>query len=356
MNDPFVAPRWLANAHLQTLGAALPLWSSFTRPAELLRIPLPANAGALFARAWWQDGPRPAALIVHGVGGSSESRYVLRAGMALFRAGFHVIRLNLRGAGEGLAEAPSLYHGGLTEDVSVAIAALLDDGTPATRRGQNLDGTSATRRGQNLGDTPATRRGHQIEDVSLIGFSLGGNCALKLAGEWGAEKPPRVRAVAALSAPLDLTEVSRSLERGRNFAYRSYVLRNLIARGAAFARLHPSRAGYDVARLRRLRSLRAYDEMVVAPMHGFVNAADYYRAASSGPYLSKIRVPTLLVHAADDPMVPDFTVRPWIAGLPQAVEVAWSDRGGHLGWFAGLRETDWVDTWAMRRVLEFLRR
>jgi predicted alpha/beta-fold hydrolase len=321
--ETFTVPRWLRSAHLQTLGAALPLWSSFrARPAELIRYPLPGGDGALYVRAWWQPGKARTVVIVHGVGGTSESKYVLRAGVSLYRAGFHVVRLNLRGAGEGIRDAPSLYHGGLTEDLSVTVEALSHD--------------------------------PRVADIALVGFSLGGNVSLKMAGEWGSNVPKGVRAVAALSAPLNLVEVSRAFERWRAYPYSRYVLRHLIAQATEFRRLHPARAKYDRADLRRLGTVRAYDDCVVAPMHGFEGSLAYYRSASSGPLLRRIEVPTLLVHAADDPMVPDFTVRPWLKELPRSVRVAWSEWGGHVGWFGGLSEDQWVETWAMRRVLRFL--
>ena len=321
--ETFSVPRWLRSAHLQTLGAALPLWSSFrARPAELVLYPLPGGDGALRARAWWQHEKARTVVLVHGVGGTSESKYVLRAGVSLYRAGFHVIRLNLRGAGEGITDAPSLYHGGLTEDLSVTVEALSRD--------------------------------PRVADIALVGFSLGGNVSLKMAGEWGSNVPKGVRAVAALSAPLNLVEVSRAFERWRAYPYSRYVLRHLVAQATAFRRLHPARTKYDLENLRRLRTVRAYDERVVAPMHGFENALAYYRSASCGPLLRRIEVPTLLVHAADDPMVPEFTVRPWLKELPRSIHVAWSEQGGHVGWFGGLTEDHWVDTWAMRRVVRFL--
>jgi predicted alpha/beta-fold hydrolase len=321
----FVAPRFLRNAHVQTLGAALPFWTAGEPSFEDLRIPLP-RGGALRARASWQrdadaGAPRTAFVLVHGVGGSSESSYMRRAAMAFHRAGFHAVRLNLRGAGDSMPDAPALYHAGLTEDPQVALEAV------------------------------AGRPG--VKDVVLLGFSLGGNVSLKLAAAWGAAVPAFVRAVATISAPLDLVEASRGLETTRTLPYRRYVLRKLVGQGRAFAQHHPERAKYDVAKLGRLRTIRAYDEEVVAPMHGFCDAHDYYVHASAGPGLADVRVRTLVVHAADDPMVPAGSVKRWLRDASSAVRVAWSDRGGHVGWFAGVREVAWTNTWAIDRVVAF---
>jgi predicted alpha/beta-fold hydrolase len=91
-------------------------------------------------------------------------------------------------------------------------------------------------------------------------------------------------------------------------------------------------------------------------MHGFADADDYYRRASAGPFVRAIRIPTLLVHAEDDPMVPPSCVRPWLERAPSVVEQRWSERGGHVGWFGGLREEDWLETWPIRKAREFIAR
>jgi predicted alpha/beta-fold hydrolase len=261
-------------------------------------------------------------VIVHGVGGSSDSRYVVRAAVSLHRAGWHVIRLDLRGAGGSMADAPELYHAGLTEDLRVAV------------------------------EHVAARR--QVDGVALIGFSLGGHVVLRFAGELGDSDPGALRAAIAISAPVDLVEVTRAIERLRSFPYQLYVLRKLVRQGREFARLHPRRAEYDVRSLGRLRTIRAYDGHVIAPMHGFASAEDYYERASAGPLIARIEIPTLLVHAEDDPMVPAGTLRAWLRSAPPAVEQAWSRSGGHVGWFAGLSESAWVDTWAMEQARAFL--
>jgi uncharacterized protein len=344
IHEAFVAPFWLASTHLQSMGAVVPLWAppaSF-RPGrvESLRIPLPSG-GALHARAWWQEGARegldeaagadalsrlrraPAAVIVHGVGGSNASSYVVRAGVSMHRAGWHVVRLDLRGAGDSIPDARELYHAGLTEDLRVAL--------------------------EHIG-----ARAH-VDGSALVGFSLGGHVALRLAGELGDRAPGSLRAVVAISAPLDLVKVTRAIERLRSFPYQHHVLRSLVRQATAFALFHPERARYDARALARLRTIRAYDAEVIAPMHGFASAEDYYERVSAGPLLECIRLPTLLVHAEDDPLVPAETVRSWLRAAPRALEQAWTRRGGHVGWFAGLSESSWVDTWAMQRALGFVR-
>jgi uncharacterized protein len=325
----FIAPRWLRSAHLQTLAVAVPLWApprSFPVVPEHARIALPGG-GSLHARAFWQDGTsggsRMAALLVHGLGGTSQSLYVVRAAVALHRAGYHVVCLDLRGVGEGASGAPSLYHAGLTDDPRVAA------------------------------EWTASQPG--VSGVVVVGFSMGGHVSVRLAGELDSEKGP-IRGVVAISAPLDLKAVSRAIQRLRSLPYHQYVLRHLVANAEAFARHHPDQAHYDMTEVRRARRVRDFDARVIVPMHGFASVEDYYRRASAGPFVRDIRVPTLLLHAEDDPMVPPDCVRPWLDDAPRAVEQRWSDRGGHIGWFGGLREEDWVDTWAIRQVRDFIAR
>jgi len=334
-NDPpFEPPLWLRNAHLQTLGAALPLWSrgrASLRDGVSVRIPLSGegDGAALHGRMHWQSlvekGRRrsDAVALVHGVGGTSQSRYLARAARAFGEAGFHALRLDLRGAGEGLETAPSLYHAALTRDLAAAVSW--------------------------LAASP------DVDRVFVVGFSLGGHLALRWAGELGSLRPPRLAAIAALSAPLDLESTTEALERARSVPYHRYITRNLQRTARAFALRHPKLAHFTVRELDRVRSVRAYDSLVIAPMHGWRSAEDYYASASAAPWLPKIEVPCLVVHAEDDPMVPARLVRGPLAQASGAVSQSWSAYGGHVGWFAGFGERSWLSTWALLRVVEFFR-
>ncbi len=321
----FRAPRWMRSGHLQTLGAALPI---FTRPKDLeeerLWFDLPAG-GALHARAWWHAGKtRPAVLMLHGVGGSSDSRSVVRGGRALYAAGFHVVRLDLRGAGEGLARAPGIYHAGLVDDPRVAVVA--------------------------LGRDPRVSR------VTMLGISLGGHLTLKMLGELGGEVPEALAAAVSISAPVDVGRTTVEIDRLRNLPYCSYVLRGLVKQASDFAATHPDKTRFDPKTLRKLRKVRDYHEHVIVPMHGFRDADDYHVSQSAGPLLGRVARPTLMIHAKDDPMVPLSTVTPHTEAASSQVQLLLSDGGGHVGWLGGLREEQWVNTWAIDRAIEFLGR
>lgn len=318
-------PRWLRSPHLQTLGAAAPLFappkSHAPSSVEELRIPI-GDGHALHARAWWMDGKRLAVVVVHGIGGSAESRYVVRAGVALHRAGHHVVRLDLRGAGASVPDVPSLYHAGLSEDLDAVVAYLAKD--------------------------------PRVSGVAILGFSGGGSMALKRAGEWGASYPEALRGIVSVSAPLDYTRVGPWMDGLARLPYRFHVLRGLTVGARTFARVHPHRAHYAPSDVKRMGTFREYDSTVIVPMHGFPNVDEYYARASSGAWLGKIRVPTLLIHAEDDPMVPGHTVKPWLPSASSAVDVVLTKNGGHIGWVAGFDEASWIMGYATKRALGFL--
>ena len=329
----FAAPRWMRNAHVQTLGAAFPFFSPprshLSATTEELRVPL-GEAHALHARAWWAGrgdraervSRRPAVVIVHGIGGSSDSRTVVRTAVALHRAGFHVVRFDLRGAGASVPDVPTLYHAGLSADLGVVAAHVAAD--------------------------------PRVSGVFLFGYSGGGTMALKLAGEWGDAPPPYVRGVISASAPLDYTRVAPWMDTALRSVYRFHILGALTSAAKTFATLHPARAHYRASDVKRMSSFRHYDGTIIVPMHGFTDVDLYYEAAGAGPWLPKISVPTLLLHAEDDPMVPFDTVRPWLPRASKSVEVVLSKHGGHMGWLGGIDEASWVETWPSRRALRFL--
>jgi len=129
-------------------------------------------------------------------------------------------------------------------------------------------------------------------------------------------------------------------------------VRGVVRQAVAFATVHPSRVSYDPVRLRSARTIREYDEQVMIPMHGFDGIDDYYESTSSKRWLSSIRVPTLLLHAEDDPIIPARTVAATLPSASPAVEVEWTSCGGHVGWIDSLR----TPPWSARRVTEFFER
>jgi predicted alpha/beta-fold hydrolase len=317
----FRPPRALASAALQTIVGSLPLWAA-PLSSELWRVPIAGGAIHLHVNLRSRRGP--AALIVHGIGGSSESLYVRRAAAVLLAEGYHVARIDMRGAGASLVDAPSLYHAGLIGDLEAAAAM--------------------------LGAHPL------VDGVALVGFSLGGNVVLKLGGSWAAAPPAYARAAVAISPVIDLGPASRAFERSSAVVYRVYIVHKLVAMARAFARAYPDRArGLRLEGLTSLSTVRAYDEGIVVPMHGFADVEDYYSRSGSSAELLAMTLPTLVAFAEDDPLVPASTVQPWLARAPASVETAWSKQGGHVGWYEGVSREGFHMTWPVRRALAFLR-
>lgn len=208
-------------------------------------------------------------IIVHGLEGSSESQYMLGITEKALAHGMNVIRYNQRNCGGTDALAPVLYHSGLSNDVAaVARDIIARDG---------------------------------VSRLALVGFSMGGNIVLKLAGEWASQAPPQFRAVAACCPAIDLAISSDTLHGYANRLYEKYFLWALHRRMLQKARLFPDH--FDVDRLRGIRSLREFDDKVTAYYCGFTGVDDYYDRASAAQVIDKIKVPALILHAANDPFI-----------------------------------------------------
>ncbi len=317
------------NPHAQTLSAALP-WGAppaDVRPARRadVLIPLPGSDDRLLAHAWWHApdaGARPLVLMTHGVGGTSESRYLTRAAGHCFRAGSHVVRLNARGYGAGAAHARRVAHGALSDDYRAAVAWC------------------------------AAQPG--VTEVHFLGFSLGGHVGLHLAASCSEEPLPALRTLTAVSPPLDLTIVSRWFERLSVAPYRAHVLRGLRRDVRAHLARDPDAWPVRERDLRRWRRVRQYDDAVLAPMWGFASAAAYYAASSVAPRLAAITVPTLLVYALDDPMVTRDAVVPFLGEAGPGMRLQVTAHGGHCGFAESWSSLRRGSTWATTAALEFM--
>lgn len=250
-------------------------------------------------------------VLIHGLGGSEESAYAKVSAAHLLARGHPVLRLNLRGAGPSRPLCRLQYHAGRTEDLRDALAGLPD----------NLLGSG----------------------LVLFGFSLGGNMLLKYLGEDGEQTP--VRAAVSVSAPIDLAAASRRILEPRNGVYQWHLLRSLQREAVA--------SGQPLSEAERRgvlssRSVWEFDDRFVAPRNGWDSAQAYYDACMSRQFLSRIRIPTLLVHSLDDP---------WIPGEPYT-SFAWSENpqlvpllpagGGHVGFHGRGERRPWHDRCAAR--------
>jgi len=271
----------------------------------------------LLLRASWQPGPRaarPGLVLIHGLGGWDGASYGLATGLLAFSRGWHVVRMNLRGAGRGMSLSPVLYNAGLDADLQRVLEAVARE-------------------------TPR---------VAVVGFSLGANLALLLLGRRPDGVPAGFLGAACVSPPLDLAACAFALERPANRLYQLYFMGNL--RRAYRERQAARPAQYAPGLERGVRTVREYDEKITAPYGGYRDAGEYYARSSAGPRLVAVRERTLILAAEDDPMVPGESVARW--PLAPRVTREMLPTGGHVGFVAPTAAPG--SFWAAERALEFL--
>ncbi|MGA2214078.1 MAG: alpha/beta fold hydrolase [Bryobacteraceae bacterium] len=268
-----------------------------------------------------QGEPAAHLILVHGLEGSSESGYARSLSQAALEAGCAAHRFNMRSCGgtEHLS-GPSLYHSGQTSDLLAVIQQIVRQQPPR--------------------DVP----------VFLAGFSLGGNVVLKLAGELGDSAAGLIAGVMAISTPIDLAAGVRQLDRPSNFIYARRFITRLKERVRVKERLTPGL--FDLAALRQVRNIYAFDELFTAHAFGFGSADNYYATQSANQFLDRIRVPTLIVQAKDDPFIPFASYdHPAFVRNPHLRLLA-TEHGGHLGFISKNRPRFWLDQVLIHWVLE----
>jgi len=319
---PFTPHRIFRNGHAQTIAAcAWPRRFRFASESDQERFFEVEPGVKVLAHCRWQVEPaeHPTIVVWHGIEGSTSSNYMLATAEKGFKAGFNIIRVNLRNCGGTEHLTPTLYHGGLSEDLRAVVKELI--------------------------------KKDQISRIFLAGFSLGGNLVLKLAGEYGDDPPPEILGVCAVSPSVDLTASAELILERSNWIYHTDFVRRLKKRIRAKHRLYPEL--YDISGLRRVRTLRQFDERFTAPAHGFAGADDYYYRSSSIRVIDQIRIPTLIIHAEDDPFIPFASLRdPGVVNNPLVLLLACA-QGGHVGFISPGREDEEDRFWAENRVVEF---
>jgi len=234
-----------------------------------------------------------------------------------YEVSINVVRLNQRNCGGTENLTPTLYHSGLYGDLRAVVAEL--------------------------------RERDLLPEVLVCGFSMGGNLALKMAAELGDERWPRLLGVCAISPPVDLSETARHLEYLSNRLYQWRFVSGLKRMMVRKKELYPKL--YDLRNVERLHTVRQFDELYTALHGGFSDAEDYYAKSSALPLLSKIRVPTLILHARDDPLVPSAPSLSKEASENPNVLVVTPHRGGHVGFVSG--EGKLERFWAEATIVKF---
>lgn len=324
----FVPRRFLSNGHLQTItGNFLPRTDRLpSAVAELVEVAPSTECHAstrVLCHCHWQPlesrAARPTAILLHGLEGSSNSQYILGNANKLWAAGANVVRVNMRNCGGTEELSPTLYHSGLSGDVGAVMNFF--------------------------------QKRESLQSISLVGYSMGGNLVLKLAGELAAGAPAHLRSVVGVSPAMDLGPSAATLHRPQNRIYERRFLRALLRRYGRKAQLFPG--VYDRERVRGVRSLRDFDDQITAFYSGFASAEDYYFRAAAARVVPQIAVPTLILHAQDDPFV---VLTPETVSAIRAnrkITFVQTKHGGHCAFLAA-PDGDSDGYWAESTLLRFI--
>jgi predicted alpha/beta-fold hydrolase len=316
----FVPRRGLRGGHVQTLASFL-LPRRFTVPPPEQRfVEVEPGIRVLCHCNWQPDRKNKLTIIIlHGLEGSSESGYAMGIAEKGLAQGLNIIRMNQRNCGGTDNLAPTLYHSGRSADLAAVAQHVIEK--------------------------------DEIQRFALVGYSMGGNLVLKLAGEWSSQAPSQFRAVAAVCPAMDLAASADALHQPGNRLYEIYFLRKLRERLRTKARCFPQ--AFDVARLEGVRSLRDFDEKITAYYSGFTGADDYYTRSSAANVIDRIAAPALIIHAANDPFIRILPETRKKLDSNSNISFIEASDGGHCSFLAAPNGYD--GHWAEQKVIEFLR-
>ncbi len=277
------------------------------------------DGSQVLALGIWQSQCSPTLVLVHGMGGSSRSTYMLGLSHKAYREGWNVVLLNLYNVNSNLPR-PKIFHAGASREVGEIVTKLC--------------------------------RRFQLNAVFLVGISMGGNILLKLAGEWRHRIPDGVLALATISPLADLTNSWEIMEKLSNRVFQFHYVRGLKRWVKEWShRLTPF---VDVRAVLGAQTIREFDEHFTVPLCGFSDAFDYYRQSSAAPLLQDISIPTLVIHSRDDPFLSSEPFTRLVAQSNPWLLVCLTRWGGHVG-FWEQRRWDIDRCWAENRVIDFFR-
>jgi predicted alpha/beta-fold hydrolase len=314
---PFKTAWMFRNRHFQTIWPAL--FRYIAKPAYR-RERIELCDGDFIDIDWCgnDNNDPPVAILLHGLEGSSDSQYIRGLVKALSDMGWRCAAINFRGCSGELNRLPRSYHSGATDDLDEIIRLLV--------------------------------RRYPDSVLQAVGFSLGGNVLLKWCAETAHNCP--LNAAVAVSVPYRLAVASKKLDNGQVFSrlYRWRLLRSL--KNKALKKIQHGRLNMDESYIHSIKSLYDFDDLITAPLHGFKDADDYYRIASSYSKLNNIQIPVLLLHAADDPFM-DSRVIPETAVEDNSIRLELSPHGGHVGFYQP--SFNCSSYWLERRIPDFLK-
>jgi len=295
----------LRGGHVQTVAGNYWRRPEFLLPFESQSVEVdPVDNSRVLCHCHWQpETVRPdrlTILLVHGLEGSSNSRYIQGITMRAWQAGCNVIRMNMRNCGGTDSWTPTLYHSGLSADVRAVLQFFVSL--------------------------------HGLRRVTMAGYSMGGNLVLKLAGELASQSPPWLLAAVGVSPATDLAASADALHEPANRMYEWHFLRNLMKRFRHKAHLFP--AIYSTRNMGPVRSVREFDDKITARYSGFSGADDYYFRASSARVVERISIPTLVLHALDDPFIRMMSETQEALNRNPSVTLVETAKGGHCAFLA----------------------
>ncbi len=274
----------------------------------------------LLTKCHWQPSPgnKPTVLMIHGLEGCTESHYMIGLAQKVWGKGWNCIRINQRNCGGSEHLTPTLYHNGLSQDYGQIIQEITEK-----------DG---------------------CQYIWLIGYSMGGNLTLKLAGEMNSTLPS-LRGVAAVSPNIQPASCVRALQRPSNWIYHQHFLQSLKAKLQRKAQLYPGK--WDLSQLPKIQNMREFDDVYTAPDGGFHDAKDYYAKSAAENTLKSIAIPTLIITAQNDPFIPfDIFDNPSLIENT-FIQLLAPKQGGHCGFFQH-RQPQEDPFWAENRIVDWI--
>lgn len=310
-HSSYIRPKWLFNGHLETIYPAI------FRKVELVnptRERIDTIDGDFLDLDWYKSGKSKLVIISHGLEGNSTRPYMLGMAKIFLQNEFDVLTWTFRGCGDELNKKAIFYHSGATYDLDQVVKHAEKD----------------------------------YKEIFLVGFSLGGNLVLKYLGENG-DSIPKIRKGVAISVPLHLASSCAKISEGENILYSKRFLKTLKEKVVRKSMDHPDQIPIGV--LRNVKTLTDFDNHFTGPLHGFADAEEYYEVNSSLYFLDKIKVPTLILNAQNDPFLSDKCFPIKLAKSLDWVSFEFPKHGGHVGFSSDNSKNQ---TYSEQRAVEFI--
>lgn len=312
-NNNYQRPKWLFNRHLETIYPAIFRKVDLQKP---IRERIKTFDDDFLDLDWYRQGSSKLVIVNHGLEGNSSRAYILGMAKIFLQNGFDVLTWNYRGCGDELNQKPIFYHSGATYDLNQVVSHACND----------------------------------YDEIFLIGFSLGGNLVLKYIGEKGQETE-KIKKAVAISVPLHLSSASAKISSLENTLYSKRFLKTLKEKVIQKAQSHPDEIPLEM--LHQIKTLADFDDYLTGPLHGFSDAKEYYEVNSSLYFLDKIKIPTLVLNALNDPFLSKACYPYEIAEKLDQVYFEFPEKGGHVG-FTSKKST--IPYYSEQRAVEFISR